>query len=352
MAKNNYCFIFYDENHNEKDTIAVQYEWDFGNDIKKRGFEVKHCFPGPGKYLVRLNIIDSLTGDSVIAKFIHKLELKEVDQVYINSPYAGIVDNNLSFDGLKTNLPGFNISDYLWDFGEGFKIRGPSANKVFNKKGEYTVQLGLLGEKDSLGNLTKTCTYKKIKIFDDYQELAMQSAKEISELEEFYTIERQKKSGSECHESKNAQRDSAEVRSSNTLMVRIFLLDGMPILLKDKIFKNLYDVRECKIELNDSGIEPASYPVLMKFVKVLKENPDIKLEIAIHTNDKGFAGNNLDITEKWARDLCSYFFMNGITSETLNCKGYGESRPIFVESKKGDIKLNRRIEFIFRYSPN
>jgi outer membrane protein OmpA-like peptidoglycan-associated protein len=351
MQKNNYCFLFYDERQNDTDTIPVKYEWDFGNGIKKTGLKVKYCFPGPGKYEVTLNIIDSLRGDSILGQTSYKFELKEINQVYINSPDADIADKAILFDGLKTNLPDFKISDYLWDFGEGFKIRGPAITKVFDKKGEYTVQLGLLGEKDSLGNSSKACAYKKIKIFDDYQELAMHTAKEIGEPDEFYTPERQKKSGSDNVESVKEKKDSTIGKKANPLLVRTYLLDDLSELQKAKISENLYQTRECAIEMNDAGIDPASYPVLIKFVKVLKENPDIKLEIAVHTDDRGLSWNNLEITEKWSRDFYSYFLDNGITGEIIHCKGYGELRPIIAKNIKEDSNLNKRVEFIFMNNP-
>ena len=64
IKENNYCFTFYDEQHQLIDTIPVIYQWDFGDGIIRIGKEVKHCFPGPGEYSVKLNIIDELTGDT------------------------------------------------------------------------------------------------------------------------------------------------------------------------------------------------------------------------------------------------------------------------------------------------
>ena len=50
IKENNYCFTFYDEKQRLIDTIPVTYKWDFGDGIIRIGKEVKHCFPGPGKY--------------------------------------------------------------------------------------------------------------------------------------------------------------------------------------------------------------------------------------------------------------------------------------------------------------
>jgi PKD domain len=125
---------------------------------------VKHCFPGPGKYSVKLTIIDELTGDTIAKQVEYKAELENINQAYINSDNAGMVDKSISFKGITSDLKGIRITDYLWDFGNGFKPGGPLISNEFKKKGEYVVKLGLLAEKDSLGVVRKICVMKKIKI--------------------------------------------------------------------------------------------------------------------------------------------------------------------------------------------
>ena len=63
--ENKYCFTFYDEKQQLLDTVKAIYQWTFGDGIIHIGKEVRHCFPGPGKYSVSLTIIDGLTGDTI-----------------------------------------------------------------------------------------------------------------------------------------------------------------------------------------------------------------------------------------------------------------------------------------------
>jgi len=55
----------------------------------------------------------------------------------------------------------FRVTDFYWDFGDGFNPGGPVMNHTFPRRGEYNVRLGLTGEKDSLGNVPKLCVMKK-----------------------------------------------------------------------------------------------------------------------------------------------------------------------------------------------
>jgi cyanate lyase len=164
MKENNYCFTFYDEKQQLLDTVKAIYQWTFGDGIIHIGKEVRHCFPGPGKYSVSLTIIDELTGDTIAKRVEYKVELENINQPYISSDKVGMVDKSMSFKGETSDLKGIRITDFFWDFGDGFKQGGQSINYSFKKRGEYAVKLGLLSEKDSLGVVGKRCVIKKIKI--------------------------------------------------------------------------------------------------------------------------------------------------------------------------------------------
>lgn len=164
MKENNYCFTFYDEKQQLLDTVKAIYQWTFGDGIIHIGKEVAHCFPGPGKYSVSLTIIDVLTGDTIAKRVEYKAELENINQAYISSDKVGMADKSMSFKGVTSDLKGISVTDFLWDFGDGFKQGGQSINYSFKKRGEYAVKLGLLSEKDSLGVVGKRCVIKKIRI--------------------------------------------------------------------------------------------------------------------------------------------------------------------------------------------
>lgn len=164
MKENNYCFTFYDEKQQLLDTVKAIYQWTFGDGIMHIGKEVQHCFPGPGKYSVSLTIIDELTSDTIAKRVEYKAELENINQPYISSDKVGMVDKSMSFKGVTSDLKGIKITDFFWDFGDGFEEGGQSISHFFKKRGEFAVKLGLLSEKDSLGVVGKRCVIKKIKI--------------------------------------------------------------------------------------------------------------------------------------------------------------------------------------------
>jgi outer membrane protein OmpA-like peptidoglycan-associated protein len=316
MKENNYCFTFYDEKHQLIDTIPVIYQWDFGGGIKRVGTEVKHCFPGPGEYSVKLSIIDDLTGDTIAEQVEYKVDLQKIEQAYINSYNVGIVDKSIYFDGALTNLKGLRITDYLWNFGDGFKPGGPFMNKTFKKEGEFTVQLGLLAKGDSLGMIQKTCVMKKIRIYDSFQELALKN---------------------ERIEDKAKEKTGSVAGQNKTTLVRIYFMDDLPERQKVKIKESLGNSGEPVIIFDQYGIIPASYPFLDNIAVILKENPDIRLEITLNSIKEVLPGNQMEMSQKWAQELAFYFKNKEVNMDAFRSKGYGLSsavlKPFLPEGK-------------------
>lgn len=407
LQKNHYCFLFYDEGFPDVDTLPLRYEWDFGDGEKVVGLEVEHCFPGPGEYSVQLNIVDNNTGNTFFTQSSYNFELEDIEQPFINSPDAGVVGNKIDFDGLKTNLPDFEIADYIWNFGDGFKAKGPLVDHTYGKKGEYMVQLGLLGKKDSLDVIPKTCVYKKINIHEDYQAWAMHTAREKGEIEEIPEVEEsdqselntlyslgEEKEGDEVFRvqilasDKQVHIDSSffnplwnvyEIKESYIFTDSIYsytvgeesnLLATFPIyndvisrgyseaqvmsyilaeLTEDQlseINKKFEEFADAYFEFDYYEISAASYPILNKVVQIMNENPSLKLEIAAHTDNIGSFEYNMNISERRAQSIVNLLASKGISVYRLNGKGYGESRPIAGNNTEEGRKMNRRVEFI------
>jgi outer membrane protein OmpA-like peptidoglycan-associated protein len=326
LKENNYCFTFYDEQHQRIDTIPVIYQWDFGDGIIRIGTEVEHCFPGPGEYSVKLSIIDELTGNAIVKQVDYKVKLENIEQAYINSYNVGIVDKPISFDGVKTNLKGFKITDYLWNFGDGFKPGGPLMSQTFKKKGDYTVQLGLLGEEDSLGTISKSCVMKKIRIYDSFQELTLKDERVKDEI--------------------NEKTDSV-VKQNKTLQIRIYFMDDLSERQNVKIKEALKESEKLSVRFDQYGIIPVSYPFLDNIVVVLKENPDIRLEIVLHAIKDEIAVDTMEISEKWAQELAFYFKSKEIGMDAYQSKGSGLSQPVFKPFVPDSKTIDGVIEFIF-----
>ncbi len=84
---------------------------------------------------------------------------------------------------------------------------------------------------------------------------------------------------------------------------------------------------------------------LNKVVGFLKMNPEIRVEIAGHTDDQGTEAYNKELSERRAESVYQYLIDSGIRSEQVRYRGYGESQPLADNATEQGRQQNRRIEF-------
>ncbi len=100
-----------------------------------------------------------------------------------------------------------------------------------------------------------------------------------------------------------------------------------------------------RFEFDKATILPRSYPELNQFVKLLKDNPTIRVEIQGHTDSKGAADYNQKLSERRAEAVRNYFVSKGIPASQMITKGYGMTKPIADNATEEGRAMNRRIEY-------
>ncbi len=75
---------------------------------------------------------------------------------------------------------------------------------------------------------------------------------------------------------------------------------------------------------------PESKKELLAITKILKENPDVKVELSAHADRKGGEEYNLKLSERRAKSVVDFLVEQGIPAERLVPKGYGEKKPRIV----------------------
>jgi outer membrane protein OmpA-like peptidoglycan-associated protein len=95
---------------------------------------------------------------------------------------------------------------------------------------------------------------------------------------------------------------------------------------------------------NDAAVE------LDKIVQAMKDNPTVVIELGSHTDSRGSNQANLDLSDKRAKASAEYIVSQGIDSNRIYGKGYGESRIVNrckdgVKCREEEHAQNRRTEF-------
>jgi OOP family OmpA-OmpF porin len=88
-----------------------------------------------------------------------------------------------------------------------------------------------------------------------------------------------------------------------------------------------------------------SFPILDRAVKVLKDYPDVRLEISGHTDSRGKADFNRDLSQGRAEAVRTYFIKRRINTDRVTAIGYGMDQPMATNRTEAGRSKNRRTEF-------
>jgi outer membrane protein OmpA-like peptidoglycan-associated protein len=406
QKENQYCFMFSDSGALVIDPLNLKYIWDFGNEEKASGTEVSHCFPGNGKYTVKLDIYEKNTGKIFFSKLKFNLELYGFEQAFINSPDVVVKGETVKFDGLKSNFKEFKILRYSWDFRDGQRLSGEKVEHSFKESGVYFVNLELSLKSDSTGNIHKTGVSKKILVLNNNQERSSYLTKmalvktSVPDIENYENAQKKILYSAEAEFNKDAV-FNVELLSSKTKIgldswifrnvpkkytitekfipedsiysyivdQQISLMATYPayselfalgfkdvrikiFVLKEPAEKELHNLIKINGEFADSYFDTSgkltsnAYIMLDQIVKLMNKYPVLRLEVAVHSDKSGTAEASLSLSQLRSRLLVNYLINRGINAKRLVATGFGLSKPIASNSSEQGRKLNRRIDFI------
>lgn len=106
-------------------------------------------------------------------------------------------------------------------------------------------------------------------------------------------------------------------------------------------------------DFDKATLRPESQTALDEMAQVLRDNPNVTIEMASHTDRKGSEEYNIDLSSRRAKSVIDYLISVGIAPERLQSHGYGKSRPKTItkklareypQFKEGDVLTEEYIE--------
>lgn len=89
---------------------------------------------------------------------------------------------------------------------------------------------------------------------------------------------------------------------------------------------------------------------LNDLVKILKDDPNLKLDINGHTDNVGKPEKNQLLSEKRATAVSDYLQKKGIEASRVKATGFGQDQPIADNKKASGRAKNRRVELQLHYN--
>lgn len=110
------------------------------------------------------------------------------------------------------------------------------------------------------------------------------------------------------------------------------------------------DARGCwvldnvQFDTSKATLKPDSNATLNEALDVLRQNPDLRVEIQGYTDNTGSTTFNRSLSEKRAQAVLEFFASQGVARDRLSAAGYGPDHPIATNDTREGRAANRRVE--------
>lgn len=151
--------------------------------------------------------------------------------------------------------------------------------------------------------------------------------------------------------------------SAENYLTKSFKFDPKGKILPDRKVTTVYKevvldsiITNVEIVLNNIyydfdkwNIRKDAEPTLDTLVTLLKDNPELAIELNSHTDCRGSDMYNQTLSQKRAQSVVDYLIAHGIRKDRLTAIGYGETRPVVdcrcAECTDTQHQKNRRTSF-------
>jgi outer membrane protein OmpA-like peptidoglycan-associated protein len=137
-----------------------------------------------------------------------------------------------------------------------------------------------------------------------------------------------------------AEREKAELRRQLTQQLNLILetrdsARGLIVNMSDVLF-----------DTAKWTLKPGAREKLAKIAGIVVSHPGLVLQIEGHTDNVGGDDYNQNLSERRANSVRDYLINQGVKSETITAKGFGESMPVADNSSAAGRQQNRRVELV------
>ena len=112
----------------------------------------------------------------------------------------------------------------------------------------------------------------------------------------------------------------------------------------------VYILKNVLFDTNRFSLRPSCYQQLNSIAEYMKWKENETYQIAGHTDSRGNATINNELSQQRAEAVKNYLVQKGVAANRLMAKGYGGTKPIMDNSTSNGRQTNRRTEIIIEES--
>ncbi len=119
---------------------------------------------------------------------------------------------------------------------------------------------------------------------------------------------------------------------------------GCQILFKER--QTTLILEGVTFNVGRAELTDAARAILLTVAQSLVGNPDIRVEVAGHTDITGSRGLNMRLSQARAESVMNFLRQNGVAADRMTAKGYGPDKPVATNNTRAGRAQNRRVELI------
>lgn len=384
-TSDNLCYEFEEASSvGFKENDSTIYEWDFGDGMKQSGLKVEHCYKNTGQFVVRLNIIDKISGVPFYNQTEYVLEVAPESKVlhklnHTNSNRYHLAWNSRSGDNSisKTYLyKGNNLIDVIeesqFDFDNKFLpfrimhfLPNDTVCYLLTKKEVQEMLIEKYGNVDTVKRIVEPPLHDyKISIgnsnkfypnlnedyrMDEPVEIVIDSSRKMN-----YYIGKYSTINEAIPNAKDLRKkgfDGAEVVSTEKGKSNVSKRT-MPYELGSNIHSESFDFHfSLFYEKNKSEIREEYIAELKNYISSIKKKSSIVIQLSSYTDNTGNAARNKQLIDERTAAVKKYFLENfGIPGSSIIVKPNPKGLNAIVDPKLKLEENQRRSDIYIRLS--
>lgn len=103
-------------------------------------------------------------------------------------------------------------------------------------------------------------------------------------------------------------------------------------------------VRVVRFDFDSADIRQQDYPALLAHARYLQQNPQAKVLLAGHADERGTREYNMALGERRAKAVEAFLGVNGVRGGQLESVSYGKEKPLNEGTDEAAWAENRRVE--------
>jgi OOP family OmpA-OmpF porin len=137
-------------------------------------------------------------------------------------------------------------------------------------------------------------------------------------------------------------RDRARIASIRDSLERMALRDSLRLLMAER--ETRLTLRGVNFELGKAVLLPVSREILREVAQSLVANPDVRVEVAGHTDSTGSRALNERLSLARAESVKAFLVENGVEGDRMTVQGYASTQPVATNRTASGRAQNRRVE--------